>query len=311
MLLALVSLTFAQDAEVFIGGGVQGRGGLDLSDAGGFAGNAEAEVNVAGSAGGLVFRADIDATMDYAPAFGFQDPPPDFGVNEIARPEWLMIGYNGGSWESRGGIINAGFGLEDWDDWALYLPQHGQYFAVSPGRMAGSEFQWFFNDGDGPMLAVGGGYDLDYEAAIIEANVTVETDSFATWSGVAVYPEPDYEIYEAILGAEYYPADFLTVAVGGMGGMAYGSPFATGTVYGVFIPEAMVNPVLCVEGSFDPDGAQGLAPWAIRAGAGVVPLDFLKILVEGNMTGVPGGDPLPGVAFSVNVFRPEPEEEEE
>lgn len=306
MLLALVSLTFAQDAEVFVGGGLQGRGALDLSDAGGFAGNVEAEVSVAGNAGGFIYRADLDATMDYAPTFGFQDPPPDFGVNEIVRPEWLMLGYNGGSWEARGGVVNPGYGLEDWDDWTLYLPTHGQFFDPSPGRLAGSEFAWYFENG--MQLAVGGGYDLDWESPNVETNVVYEGDAWSTWSGVSYYPSENY--VTGIFSGEWYVADPFWLAWDSGAGAYDGGPFATAAIIGVFLPEAMVNPTVRVEGAFD-QADFGLAPFTASVGAAVVPVDFLKVLVEGKLTGVDGGDPVPSVAFSVNVYRPEPEEEEE
>ena len=110
-----------------------------------------------------------------------------------------------------------------------------------------------------------------------------------------------------MLGAELYPAEVVTIALGGMVGASGGSPFADVAVYGVFLPEAVVNPTIRVEGNYDPDGATGAAPWAVSAGGAIVPVDWAKFLIEAKVLGTTG-EPVPGVYASFTVFRPEREE---
>lgn len=290
------------DNFFFVGGGLAVNPGFSRDT---FSLGGEAEADLRFGAGMVSGRLDLDFTADVLPDFAIVEAAPDVPVINIVRPEWAMIEVAGDSWAARGGIVNAAFGLEDWDAWALYLPTHGQYFDASPGRMAGSEFGWTFGE-DGPTVTVGGGYDMDYEEPTAEVNVNYESDGWATWSGVAAYPT--INTYVAVLGAEAYPADFLTVALGGLAGMGEGSTFADASVYGVFLPEAIINPTIRVEGSYDPDGWTGAAPWAVSAGGAIVPVDWAKFLVEAKVLGTTG-EPVPGVYASLCVYRPELEEE--
>ena len=301
MILLVVSTALAGD--FWAGGGVAGRGFFTPSS--GYLGSAEAEADGLYNSDVINARVDIDFTAVYAPEFGVTEVPPDVPVINIVRPEWAMIEAHGDSWAARGGIINASFGLEDWDDWMLYMPTHGQYFAVSPGRMAGSEFGYTL--GNGVTLTIGGGYDLDFESSTVEANVNYEADSWGTWSGVAVYPELD--TYEAVIGAEAYPHEALTLALGGMGGMAGESPFALGSLYAVVLPEGIVSPTARFEGAFDPDGYTGASTWNVAIGGAVKPVDWAKLSVEAKVSG--SADVVePGAYFSLSLFVPQPEEEE-
>ncbi|GDX81997.1 hypothetical protein LBMAG42_38080 [Deltaproteobacteria bacterium] len=291
------------DNFFFVGGGLAVRPGFSQDT---FTLGGEAEADLRFGVGMVSGRFDLDVTGTVLPDVGIVEAAPDIIPINVVRPEWAMLEAAGDSWAARGGIVNAAFGLEDWDDWALYLPTHGQYFAATPGRMAGSEFGWTFGE-EGPTVTIGGGLDMDYEEPIVEASVNYESDGWATWSGVAVYPAMD--TYEAVLGAEVYPADFMTLALGGVAGMGQGSTFADVSVYGVFLPEAMINPTIRVEGNYDPDGWTGAAPWAVSAGGAIVPTDWMKFLIEAKVLGAEG-DPVPGVYASLCVFRPELEEEE-
>ena len=301
MFLALVlSAAHADDSPWFFGGGLALRPRYTAET---FTLGGEAEADLRGSAGPLNFRLDLDLTATLVPDLGIEPVTPDVPVLNMVRPEWAMIEATGESWAARGGVVNAAFGLEDWDDSALYLPTHGQYFEASPGRMLGSEFGWSL--WAGPTFTVGGGYDLDYEEAIVEANINYESDGWATWSGLAVYPA--LEAYMAVLGAEVYPAEVFTLALGGMAGSGEGNVFANASIYGVILPSAMVNPTIRVEGSYDPGGWTGSAPWAVGVGGAVSPTDWAKLLIETKMMGTDGA-PVSGVYASLCVFRPEPSE---
>lgn len=298
----LLLLSTASAGDFWAGGGVAGRGFFTPTS--GYLGSAEAEAAALYNSDVIGARVDIDFTAFYAPEFAVSEAPPDVAVINIVRPEWAMIEAHGESWAARGGIVNAAFGLEDWDDWVLYLPTHGQYFASSPGRMAGGEAAYMMESG--LTLTVGGGYDMDFESPIVEANVNYEADSWGTWSGVAVYPELD--TYEAVIGAEAYPHEALTLALGGMGGLAGESPFVLGSLYAVVLPEGIVSPTARFEGAFDPDEYTGAADWNVGLGGAVKPVDWAKLLVEVKISGV--SDAVePGAYFSLSLFVPQPEEE--
>lgn len=301
MLLWIVS-ALAGDGYFFAGGGLVARPGWDGTD---FTLGGELEGDLRFQAGMVGGRFDLDITATALPTLGLVTFAPDVPVIDTLRPEWAMLEATGETWAARGGIINPAFGLEDWDDWALYLPTHGQYFAYTPGRLAGSEFAWTF--GDGPTVAIGGGYDMDWEQPIVEANITWESDAFATYSGIAAYPA--HGRYGAVLGAEVYPAEFVTLALGGMAGVDGTSPYADVSIYGVFLPAGIVNPTVRVEGAFDPDGVTGAVPFAASVGGAVAPTDWLKFLVEGKASLV-GPDVVPGVYASLCVYRVEPPEAE-
>ncbi len=303
LLLALFSAPAlaGDDDFFFVGGGLAIRPAYAANT---FFLGAEAEADLSFKAGMVGGRLDLDFQGTVLPTLGYVPVLPDVPVINIVRPEWAMVEVTGESWAARGGIINAAFGLEDWDDWALYLPTHGQYYAFTPGRMAGGEFAWTFGDA-GPTLALGGGLDLDWELPIVEATITVESDAYAIWSGVAVYPAD--QRYAAVLGAEAYPAEVVTLALGGIAGMDHTSPFANVSVSGVFLPAGMINPTVRVEGSFDPDAITGAAPFAASVGGAVSPTDWIKILVEGKMLLV-GDDIVPGAYASLCVYRVSPPE---
>lgn len=199
--------------------------------------------------------------------------------------------------------MNASFGLEDWDDWMLYMPTHGQYYAVSPGRMAGSEFGYSLDNG--LTLTIGGGYDMDFEAGIVEVNANYEADSWGTWSGLAAYPATG--TYEAVIGAEAYPHELLTLALGGMGGIAGEAPFALASLYAIVLPEGIVSPTARFEGAYDPDGYTGASTWNAAVGGAVKPVDWAKLLLEVKVS---GSEEIvePGAYFSLSLFVPQPEE---
>ena len=299
-----LSAAHANDGPWFFGGGLTLRPTYVGET---FTLGGEAEADLRGSAGPINLRLDLDLTGTLVPDLGIKSVTPDVPVLNMVRPEWAMIETGGDTWAARGGVVNAAFGLEDWDDSALYLPTHGQYFEASPGRMLGSEFGWTFGEA-GPTFTLGGGYDLDDEEAIVEASLNYESDAWATWSGVAVYPA--LETYAAVLGAEVYPAEVLTLALGGMAGSGEGNLFANVSIYGVILPSAMVNPTIRVEGSYDPGGWTGSAPWAVSVGGAVSPTDWSKVLIEAKMVGAEAA-PVPGVYASLCVFRPETSEEAE
>lgn len=310
MLTLLAAFAFAQESDsddlFWVGGGLAIRPGYTAET---FSLGGEVEAGLLVKKGVFGARLDLDFQGMVLPELAIIEAAPDVVPINMIRPEWAMLEAAQGSWAARGGIINAGYGLEDWDDRQLYLPTHGIYYALSPGRMAGSEFGWTFGD-DGPTVTIGGGLDLDWEAPIVEANINYEGDSFGTWSGVAVYPADG--MYSAVIGAEMYPSEVVTLALGGMGGVVGENPYATGSLYGVFLPEAIVNPTVRVEGSFDPGDAfedGGLTPWAVGAGGAIVPTDFLKFLVEAKVMGT-DGDPAGGVYASLCVFSPDPAEDE-
>lgn len=304
ILLSLVSVAQA-DSSFFVGGGLALRPAWE--PAAGFTFGGEAEADLQFGVGALSGRFDLDFNAVAFPTPGIVTVNPDVPVIDTIRPEWAMIQYAPGNFAARAGIFNAAFGLEDWDDWALYLPTHGQYYAYSPGRTAGSEVGWTFGDG-GPTVSIGGGWDLDWDQATVEANVTYESDAFATWSGVAWYPADDHVM--AVLGAEAYPAEVVTVALGGVAGVDGGSPFVDVELLGVFLPESIVSPTVRVEGAFDPDGVTGAVPFSAGGGGAVKPTDWIKIMVEGKALVDPAGDVSPGVYASLCVYRVEPPEPE-
>jgi hypothetical protein len=308
---ALAQENDADDDMFWVGGGIAVRPHymLDTFSLGG-----EVEADLLAKKGIVGFRLDLDLNATVLPDLAITTVAPDIVPINMVRPEWAMVEVEGESWVARGGIVNAGFGLEDWDDRALYLPTHGEYYAYSPGRMLGSEFGWTFGD-DGPTLTVGGGLDLDWEAPTVEANVNIEGDSFATWSGIAAYPTEG--MYAAVIGAEVYPAELVTIALGGMAGVVGTNSYATGSLYGVFLPEAIVNPTVRIDASFDPDhafdpgvGGVGLSPWAVSAGGAIVPTDWMKVLVEAKVMGTEG-DPAPGVYAALCFFTPDPAEDDD
>lgn len=304
MLLALFCAdSLAADGDFFfVGGGLAIRPAYAADT---FSLGGEAEADLSFKKGMLGGRLDLDFQPIVLPTLGYVTALPDVPGINIVRPEWAMVEVTGDSWAARGGIVNAAFGLEDWDDWALYLPTHGEYFASSPGRMAGAEFAWTLGD-SGPTIALGGGLDLDWDMPIVEANITAEGDAYAVWSGVAVYPAD--QRYAAVLGAEAYPAEVVTLALGGMAGIDHASPFANVSLSGVFLPAGMINPTVRVEGSFDPEAVTGAAPFAASVGGAVAPTDWIKILVEGKMLLV-GDELVPGAYASLCVYRVAPPEE--
>ncbi len=321
MLILLAAVSFAEEVEeveapgeddmFWVGGGVAIRPGF-AADTFSLGGELEADLLV--QKGMFGARLDLDFQGTVLPDLAITEAAPNVVPINMVRPEWAMLEATGESWAARGGIVNAGFGLEDWDDRALYLPTHGEYYALSPGRMAGSEFGWTFGD-DGPTVTIGGGLDLDWEAPIVEANVNVEGDVAATWSGVAVYPADG--MYSAVLGAELYPAEFLTLALGGMTGVVGENGYGTLSLYGVFLPEAIVNPTVRVEGAFDPGGAfvfeagdEPLSPWAVSAGGAIVPTDYMKFLVEAKVMGT-ADEPAGGVYASFCFFTPDPADDDD
>lgn len=299
-MLLLASFVLAAETEVFLGGGVALRPAWAPSTDFTLGGEVEGDFRLA--RGIFSTRVDLDVQAQFVPSFGILYALPDVVPINVVRPEWASVQLGGETWMLRGGIVNSSYGLEDWDDWALYLPTHAQYFIASPGRMAGGEAGYAFENG--LALTVGGGMDLDFAAPIIDATINYENDSFGTWSGVAVYPS--LALYEAIVGAEVWPAEQLTLAFGGMAGTSSGSPFAMGSLYAVALPEAIVNPTVRVEGALDPDGVQGLSPWNVSLGGAVSPTPYIKVLVEGKLSGTSGA-PEPGVYASLCVFRPEEE----
>ncbi len=319
MLLLLAALTSPAHADdddnfFFVGGAAAIRPGYGPvlypapSQAEGLSLWGEAEADLRFQAGIVSGRLDLDFAGTVLPDVGIVKALPDVPVIDTVRPEWAMIQAGGETWVARGGIVNAAMGLEDWDDWAMYMPTHGQYFAFSPGRMAGSEVGWTFGD-DGPTVSIGGGADLDWDSeGIVEANVSYEGDAASVYSGVAVYP--GIQRYAAVLGAEAYPAEFVTLALGGMAGVDGASPFTEVSLYGVFLPEAIVKPTVRLEAGFDPDGVTGGAPWAASVGGAINPTPYTKILLEGKLLGT-AGDPVPGVYASLCIFRPEPGDDEE
>lgn len=316
LLSALAAPALAADDNLFfVGGGVAVRPGYGPvpypapSVAEGFSLWGEAEADLRFQTGLLSGRFDLDFQGTVLPDVGVVEALPDVPGIKTVRPEWAMLQLGGETWVVRGGVVNAAFGLEDWDDWALYMPTHGQYFAMTPGRMAGGELGWTFGEG-GPSVAVGAGLDFDWGSeVVVEANVTWEGDLASVYSGVAAYPGTMQQ-YEAVLGAELYPADFVTLALGGIAGVAGPSPFTEVSLYGVFLPESIVSPTVRLEGGFDPDGVTPGAPWAVGVGGAVKPTDWSKLLIEGKLLGT-ATDPVPGVYASFCVYRVEPPEADE
>jgi hypothetical protein len=208
----------------------------------------------------------------------------------------------------RGGVLNPNMGLEDWDEWNNYLPTFSLMFdGASPGRVLGGEAAWALGD-SGQAFAFGGA-DLDFAGRgtmtpLGGGGAFYEADSWATWSGVAVYPADEY--WGVFAAVDCYPLDALWLSIDGGAGTSAGEPYAGGQLVVNVLPEAMVAPVARGELIYDPGGAAlGLPDGTASAGARVAPLEGLQVALEVKAV-FADGETTPGAYLSVQLFEPEP-----
>lgn len=313
LLLHLVCLALAQDAEPPAEGGDVAGGGDDL------------KVWVGGGIGGAVGYADkavegeVHSEVDFR--FGWRksfvrldlDLNYDPVNNELiyAAPEWAMASTQFGPLIVRGGLFSSNVGLEDWDRWNNYLPTYSVGFNnASVGRVLGVELAG--NVGD-VQIAGAIGSDIDFASPAHSLHlglfVWTERDTWSTWSGVYVYPLDGW--FETQLSFEWYPHDLFWISLDGGVGLSGKAPWATGQLVLNVAPEWYVQPVLRGEYVFDPDHAalggweEGVPDATASVGLRVAPHELVQIQLEGKALFADNRF-IPGFYASVDFYRPEP-----
>lgn len=297
-LFLLLPAAFAADLDFWYGGA--------LSSVSGYQGSPytmlQAEGDIRLGYGALFAAIDLDYHFDpfLTDAQGNITPisptyPPEAAYVQLGRKTWFV----------RAGVQSPAIGLEGWDEWNNYLPTFSLMFDNAyMGRMLGGSVGRYLDDGT--ELSLFGGVDLDYAypgyTPIAGASIATEQDSFSTWSGVIAYPADDQ--YMGVLALELYPADFLSVAIDGGGGVGGESPFAGGELVVALLPEFVVHPAVRGEYVWDPDGYLGAPMASAGVGAKVDCADWMQVGVEGKMM-FGSGDPVPGGFAQVTFFRPE------
>lgn len=318
MLLLLVVSAFADDG-VWVGGAASAVGGFTVNEQEPLAAMLQVEGNLNVTAG--IFSADIDLDAHFnpfgSPFLGSGDVvvwyPDDGGDYVLAYPrpiEELELTVADGSWRVSGGLLNPAIGIETWDEWQNPLVTTSGMFAMQPGQIGGAEFGWTFGE-EGPELSVYGGFDFAWHdeglpAAEVGLTFSYSGDALGTYNGVWAMPTIDN--YGALLSAEIYAAEAVTIDVSVSPGLIEGAGYVGGWADASFLPEAMLNPVVRVEGLVDPQQALvGLVPTAAaEVGANFHPVDFLNVQLAGRVT-LEGQALNPGVVAGVSIFRPEPE----
>ena len=234
------------------------------------AGEIQAEVDVAVSAG--AFTADVQLDMKYDPFAGEFAP---------FLPEKASLAYAADAWAIEGGMIVPALGLEGWDTWDNALPSFSNTFTYgSVGHMAGANAS--YNAGPGKVFAFGG-IDLDRDTAVTGGGFTADTEVWSTWSGVAAWPT--IETYAGFANLSTTPVAWLGVAVDGSGGTVAKNPWATGQVVLTGLPDATVHPLARVEATWDPDHAalgEEALPLGLSLGAGAH-IGWVHAALEGKL----------------------------
>ncbi len=297
-MLLLLPAAFAADLDFWYGGA--------LSSVSGYQGSPymmiQAEGDIRLAYGALFAAVDLDYHFD---PFLTDSQGNLVPIAETYPPEAAYLQLGRKTWFVRGGIQSPAIGLEGWDEWNNYLPTFSLMFnGAYMGRMLGASAGRYL--ADGTELSVFGGVDLDWSyteyTPVTGASIATEQDAFSTWSGVVAYPTEDY--YMGVLALELYPADFLSVAIDGGGGMAESSPFAGGELVVALLPEFVVHPAVRGEYVWDPDGYLGVPMASASVGAKVDCASWMQVGVEGKMS-FGAGDPVPGGYAQVTFFRPE------
>lgn len=258
------------------------------------------------TAGNFTLDVQLDFFVDTIEGEIIEHPPADWAPTRYVRPEYVQAELDLGGPFIRGGVVNTGFGLEDWDLWNNRLPTYSNYYeTMSPGRLLGGEVGLAF--GDGNEITVHGGYDLEWESTRTGAALGYEAESWSTYSGVAIYPS--IELYHLILGGEVMAHELLTIAYDGSVGVFGGSVFAVGDLTFVGWPDAMIAPALRVEGTVDGDGVTEAPDASVGIGATAWPLEWLRVAVEVNAD-FAGDEVVPGLFGALSLHTPGPPEDE-
>lgn len=296
------------EVETWFGAVAEVTGGyVDFDDEGTALSGTQIEGAFLLTAGRLTIDVQLDVFLDTVEGEVIEQPPADWAATRYVRPEYAQVELDLDGPFIRGGVVNTGFGLEDWDLWNNRLPTYSNFYEMlSPGRLLGGEVGLAF--GDANEITLHGGYDLDWEAARTGFAVGYETETWSTWSGVAAYPSID--LYHLILGGEIMAHELLTIAYDGSAGVSDGSPFVVADLTFVAMPDAMIAPALRVEGTIDPDGATETPDASVGLGATAWPLEWLRVAVEVNAD-FAGDEVVPGVFGALSLHTPGPPEDEE
>jgi hypothetical protein len=289
--------------------------------------------------GPFFFRLDLDLQAVTPDPEGIALGLPQWAVLDrglkLGVPEWAMLQIGREDYHVRLGIITHMIGFQDWDPWNNYFPTYSTNYNMVFGRTAGIEAGVVL--GEGYELNVFGGNDLDYGGfdtgctrddtpydcalgLVFGAGFTTVQTRWATWSGVAAYPNLNF--YAANLAVELYPASYLSIVVDGSTGFigleddagdVFMNPYGTGQIMVNVLPAEVVQPAFRVEALYQKDGAMDalLGPAYVNpelsagAAVNVRPLEGFRVSLEGKVSYL-GGELLPGLFSMVTLIRPEP-----
>jgi hypothetical protein len=288
-----------------VGGAVNGTATVSAQEA---VADTQVQAQVQGGAGVWSWNVILDLHADpLAPSI----------VTPVVPQEASVRGQFGAASVTTG-VFNPQMALEDWDPWVNYMPAFSVLFwAASPGQVAGGMAGIEAGPGEAFIY---GGTDLSWgwpavpdfasgvgAGATFGAGYTAETDTWGTWSGVAAYPEQ--EVYGAYLSGEVYLGSAATVALDGAAGTMSGAPWGGLQAYVVALPEAIVQPVVRIEGVLDPDAVLA-SPHDLRASVGALtmPVPWLHVAVEGDLARTSSGW-VPSATVSLTGLTPASEEE--
>jgi hypothetical protein len=304
MWLWAVMAGWAGETEIYVGGGLDARGGW--SPAGSEA-VVEGEFDFRLRHKWFFTRLDLDVTVDVLNPGVLYTPPEwamvQFGLDDPAK----RLG-----WAVRAGVLNPNMGLEDWDLKNNYLPSYSIMFnGASPGRILGGEAN--LRLGDGHNVFLWGGSDIDWawpeHTPTLGVGYWTERDSWSTWSGLAMYPSE--QTYMLVYTLEFYPHDLVWLAFDGSTGVMGGRGYGGGQVVLNVAPEEIVQPVARGEWVVDPGDAalggmeEGIPDGTASLGARFVPSENVKVMVEGKAI-FADKSATPGLYFGVEIFTPDP-----
>jgi hypothetical protein len=304
----------ARAGDVWVGGGastgLQGVEGVGVSTV-----LSQVEIDAQGGNDTVSFRLDLDYHFD---PFFLTDPAQNDGYEIKPHypypPETAYVQLGQDTLHLKLGVTAPAIGLQSWDEKDDYLPSYSNGWGVMGGQVLGGEPG--ITLGDGSEIFLFGGYDLSWLSPTVGGGFASEQDSWSTWSGVFVLPDPAYSYVLAVAAFEFYPADALWVTIEPQGGVAGGGALYGAELVGNISPETMVGGAVRAEYQHLSDDASATlgVPMPELAFSGALradPKDWLHLALEGKES-LPGGG---GSAFFtgtflVSVWTPEPEEPE-
>jgi hypothetical protein len=290
----------ADEADSWVGAGLTTGAVTDFETAGAYP-TSQIEVNARLASGRWSARLDLDVHFDPL--------QPEEGPAYPLPPEYAQIQYGETGFRLRGGVNNANFGLQEWDERDNYLPGFSQGWGAQIGQNVGVEPGIVFEDGTEIFTFVG--HDLAWGVLAAGAGFATELDAFGSWTGLQVLPDLHYG---ALFSAnEIYPADALWLTLEVDAGMVESTPFVGGQLVANVFPESLGGAAVRLDAQPAPQAVEDalgldLHPLVASVAGRVTPTDWFHAALQLDLALPDGGGAVqPGALLLVDLHVPEPE----